>query len=104
MFPTLKKLLERRGVSKLEELSDEERATFDQIKRELEQAKPLQPVDWENFLEAQLNKLTLEFDPDASEKKQQFIWTQLSLYMIFLSYLKRPKKDEELIKKKYKVE
>ena len=101
--PLVEKLLAKAGL-KYEQLDKEEKITYDQFVKDLrERTKPITPEDWLAYLQEQLNKTIEEFDPDASEKKKDFLWRQMDLLQKLLGYLNGPKWEEENIKKEYNI-
>ena len=104
MHEILKKLLNRGGIKDISELNSDERFEYDRIIKELEAGvKPIIPEDWEEFLEKSLEGIIISFNPDDSEKKKDFIWSQIFLLQKLLVYLKGPKREEERIKKSYNI-
>ena len=104
MYPIIEQLFKKIGVKNITELDKDEQITYDQIIRELkERTKPINPEDWEEFLEEQLEKTIESFNPNDSEKKKDFLWTQMYLIQKFLVYLKGPKREEKKIKKEYNI-
>ena len=104
MNPILKKILDRANVTGRDQLSLDEKATYDKIVEDLKtRTEPRTPQDWENFLQEELEKLIESFNPDDSQKKKDFLWHQIFLTQKFLVFLKRPKQEEQQIKKQYKV-
>jgi len=104
MNPILKKILERAGVKDRSQLHPDEKATYDRLVEDLkERTKPITPEDWEKFLQEQLGKTIESFNPDDSQKKKDFLWHQTFLIQKLLVFLKRPKQEEEQIKKQHKI-
>lgn len=104
MFSSISKLFKRAGVSNVSELDKEEKETYDQLIRELKQrTKPITPEDWKEFLEEQLEKTIESYNPDDTDKKKDFLWTQIYLIQKLLVYLKGPEREEEKINKEYNI-
>ncbi len=100
MHQFLEKLLNRGKIKDITQLTLDEKITYDQIIRDLAtRAKPISPEDWRIFLEEELEKTIESFDSDSSEKKKNFQWTQIYLLEKLLSFLKRPMREEENIKR-----
>lgn len=100
----IERLFNRAGVTSVAELTPEEKITYDQLIRDLkERTKPITAQDWEKYLEEQLHKTINSFDPDSTEKKKDFMWSQAYLLEKLLVYIKGPKQEEEQIKKEYKI-
>lgn len=104
MHPLIEQLFRRADVSSVDQLSIEEKATYDQLIKDLrERTKPVTMEEWEKFLEGELHKTINMFDPDFTEKKKDFLWSQTHLLEKLLVYIKGPKQEEEQIKKEYKI-
>lgn len=105
MHPYIEQLFRKIGIKDYTELKPDERITYDQLMKDLkERTKPITTGNWEMFLEFELEKTIQSFDPDASEKKKDFLWSQICLIQKLLIYIKSPKRAEEQIKKEYNIE
>jgi len=104
MWPIIEKVFKREGIKDVSHLDKDEKETYDQIIRELKKrTKPITSKNWEDFLEEQLEKTIESFNPDDSEKKKDFLWTQIYLIQKLLVYLKTPEREEEKIKEEYNI-
>ena len=102
--PLIEKLFKRAEVESVTQLNADEKITYDQLIKDLKtRTKPITPDDWSAYLQESLTKTIEEFDPDSSEKKKDFLWSQIYLTQKLLAYLKGPKQEEENIKKEYNI-
>ena len=102
--PFIEKLFKRAEVDNVSQLNADEKITYDQLIKDLQvRTKPITSEDWSARLQEQLTKTIEQFDPDASEKKKDFLWSQIYLLQKLLVYLNGPKQEEENIKKEYNI-
>lgn len=104
MHYLLERLFKKNNISDITQLNQDEKITYDQLIKDLEKrAKPVTMNDWEEFLESQLEITIESFSPDMTEKKKDFMWSQIYLIQKLLAFIKRPAQEEEQIKKEYNI-
>ncbi len=104
MHPIIEKLFKKNNIENISQLNEIEKIEYDRLIKELQSiAKPITPNDWEKFLQNQLQETIKIYDPDNSEKKKDFLWSQIYLIQKLLAFLQRPSQEEERIKIQYDV-
>ena len=99
MFPRLKEYLEKRGVKEIQELSEDEKATFDKWNKILN-TKEIEIKDLEQLLSELREKAIVEIaDPDNSPKKDAKEKAMITICDSLLSLIKSPKEEKEQLEK-----
>lgn len=99
MHALLRKILAKRDIKKVEELSDEERGTFEQWNKTLNQGE-IKISDIKEFCEAQLKEIEDQFrDNERSAEKTERLATLHSVYSSIRDLVDSPDEQrEQLIK------
>ena len=102
--PFIEQLFKRVGVSNVTELNVDEKATYEQLLEDLRtRVKSLDIDSWKAFLREELEKTIDSFDPDATEKKKDYIMTKARLLKTLLAFIEKPEREEAKIKKEYNI-
>ena len=87
----IEKLLKKRGINDLNDLTDEEKAIYDEWEKVLSLSS-LTLKDLEKFLNEQVPRLTKELiEPDISDKKNIYLKARIADFMAILAVIQKPK-------------
>lgn len=90
----ISKILKRRGIKSIDDLSDDERATFDKWERQLAETEITTPAI-ADFCKNEINKIEDKLTPDNSESKNNRLIALLTAYKAIARLINSKKEQRE---------